>query len=180
MLRKLTLILALVGILGLATAPAVAAAPQDTGILSNIDVTGTIPATDSLPAGTFVGTLDITSLAVQNGQLVASGVLEGVATQGSVVTNITQTFTNVVVGLLSNGTGAACDILTLDLGPLHLDLLGLVVDLAPVNLDITAVPGPGNLLGNLLCAVAGLLDGPGGPLGNLLSGLLGIINNLLG
>ncbi|WP_205829549.1 hypothetical protein [Microbacterium sp. MEC084] len=55
----------------------------------------------------------------------------------------------------------ACDILTLDLGPLHLDLLGLVVDLAPVNLDVTAQPGAGNLLGNLLCAVAGLLDRDG-------------------
>ena len=47
----------------------------------------------------------------------------------------------------SNG----CTILTLDLDPLHLDLLGLVVDLAPVNLDVTAVPGAGNLLGSLLC-----------------------------
>ena len=49
--------------------------------------------------------------------------------------------------------------LHLELGPLDLDLLGLVVHLDPVHLDITAVPGAGNLLGNLLCAVAGLLDG---------------------
>ena len=69
----------------------------------------------------------------------------------------------------------ACTILTLDLGPLHLDLLGLVIDLAPVNLDITAVPGAGNLLGNLLCAVAGLLDGPGNPLG----GIAALLNRLL-
>ena len=62
-----------------------------------------------------------------------------------------------------------CDILFLDLGPLFLDLLGLTVDLAEVILDINAVPGAGNLLGNLLCAVAGLLD-PGG--------LLGVIGNL--
>ena len=68
----------------------------------------------------------------------------------------------------------ACDILNLDLGPLYLDVLGLVVDLSDVQLDITAEPGPGNLLGNLLCAVAGLLDGPGGGLGNLLNRLLGL------
>jgi hypothetical protein len=55
-------------------------------------------------------------------------------------------------------TAAVCDILTLDIGAIHIDLLGLVIDLAPVSLDITAVSGPGNLLGNLLCAVAGLLD----------------------
>jgi hypothetical protein len=46
------------------------------------------------------------------------------------------------------------------------------------KLDITAVRGPGNLLGNLLCAVAGLLDG-GGP-GNLLNNLLRNINRILG
>ena len=75
----------------------------------------------------------------------------------------------------------ACDILTLNLGPLHLDLLGLVVDLDPVNLAITAVPGAGNLLGNLLCGVAGLLDGGllGGGLGGLLNNLLDAIADLL-
>ena len=51
--------------------------------------------------------------------------------------------------------------LHLVLGPLDLDLLGLVVHLDKVVLDITAVPGAGALLGNLLCAVVGLLDGTG-------------------
>lgn len=54
-----------------------------------------------------------------------------------------------------------CDILNLVLGPLDLDVLGLQVHLDTVVLDITAVPGAGNLLGNLLCAVAGLLDNTG-------------------
>ena len=69
---------------------------------------------------------------------------------------------------------AACDILHLILGPLDLDLLGLQVHLDKVVLDIVATPGAGNLLGNLLCAVTGLLDG--GPL----AGLLGQLNDLLG
>jgi hypothetical protein len=51
-----------------------------------------------------------------------------------------------------------CDILNLVLGPLDLNLLGLHVTLNRVVLHIEAIPGPGNLLGNLLCAVAGLLD----------------------
>ena len=67
---------------------------------------------------------------------------------------------------------AACDILHLVLGPLDLNLLGLMVHLDRVVLDITAQPGPGNLLGNLLCAVAGLLD-------NGLQGLLGRLADLL-
>ncbi len=54
---------------------------------------------------------------------------------------------------------ATCEILELTLGPLDPDLLGLVVHLDQVFLEITAEQGPGNLLGNLLCAVAGLLDG---------------------
>ncbi len=71
-----------------------------------------------------------------------------------------------------------CDILQLDLGPLNLDLLGLTIDLSPIDLDINAVPGAGNLLGNLLCAVAGLLD-PGGALGSLLDQLTGVLGDSL-
>lgn len=74
----------------------------------------------------------------------------------------------------------ACDILNLTLGPLDLNLLGLRVQLNQVQLDITAVPGAGNLLGNLLCAVAGLLDSPQLPdLGEVLTNLLNAILGLL-
>jgi hypothetical protein len=82
-------------------------------------------------------------------------------------------------------TPGACDILTLGLGPLDLDLLGLRVALDPVNLLIEAIPGAGNLLGNLLCGVAGLLDGGlglglGGLLNNLLDAIADLLNGLLG
>jgi hypothetical protein len=53
---------------------------------------------------------------------------------------------------------AGCRILRLVLGPLNLNLLGLRVHLNRVVLRIIAQPGPGNLLGNLLCAVANLLN----------------------
>jgi hypothetical protein len=52
-----------------------------------------------------------------------------------------------------------------------------VVTLNQVHLNITAVPGPGNLLGNLLCSVTHLLDG-GNTAG--LQSLLNILNGLLG
>jgi hypothetical protein len=54
----------------------------------------------------------------------------------------------------------SCQVLKLILGPLHLDLLGLNVDLygrnkrSPVIVTIAALPGHG-LLGDVLCAVAG-------------------------
>jgi hypothetical protein len=44
------------------------------------------------------------------------------------------------------------------LDQVDLDLLGLQVHLDTVHLNITAQSGPGNVVGNLLCAVAGLLD----------------------
>jgi hypothetical protein len=69
---------------------------------------------------------------------------------------------------------AACDVLHLVLGPLDLNLLGLRIQLNQVVLDITAVPGAGNLLGNLLCAIVGILDPPG-PLGQLVA----LLNRLL-
>jgi hypothetical protein len=75
---------------------------------------------------------------------------------------------------------ASCEVLNLVLGPLDLDLLGLVIHLDRVVLNITAEPGPGNLLGNLLCAVAGLLDGASLPnlndiLADLLTAIIGIL-----
>jgi hypothetical protein len=73
---------------------------------------------------------------------------------------------------------ASCPILHLVLGPLNLNLLGLNVTLNQVILDITAIPGPGNLLGNLLCDIAGLLN-PGGALTGALQGLAAALNNLL-
>jgi hypothetical protein len=78
-------------------------------------------------------------------------------------------------------TPGACSILTLTLGPLNLNLLGLRVALNQVNLLIEAIPGAGNLLGNLLCAVAGLLDGGllGGPLAGLLTSITNLLNAIL-
>lgn len=71
----------------------------------------------------------------------------------------------------------SCQVLRLVLGPLHLDLLGLVVDLYgkthvnPVIVTINAVPSQG-LLGQLLCGVAG-----GGGI-NSLAGLQSLLSSL--
>jgi hypothetical protein len=46
-----------------------------------------------------------------------------------------------------------CQVLTLVLGPLNLNLLGLIVDLNKVNLSITATRGQG-ALGDLFCQLA--------------------------
>lgn len=82
----------------------------------------------------------------------------------------------------SAATASSCQILNLDLGPLDLNLLGLTVHLNEVVLNIAAQPGAGNLVGNLLCAVANLLNGVnlGGLLGTALTNALTtLLNNLL-
>jgi hypothetical protein len=50
-------------------------------------------------------------------------------------------------------TTGVCPILDLVLGPLHLDLLGLIVDLNQVHLSITATPN-GGVLGSIFCSLA--------------------------
>ena len=71
----------------------------------------------------------------------------------------------------------SCQILRLSIGAIDLNLLGLTVHLNPVLLIINAVPGPGNLLGNLLCAIVNLLNGGGplGPIAALLNQLLALL-----
>jgi hypothetical protein len=77
------------------------------------------------------------------------------------------------------GAGAgSCRVLHLVLAPLNLNLLGLKVHLAQVLLNVVAQSGSGQLLGNLVCAVAHLLD-TGGTLSQLLSKLTAILNQLL-
>lgn len=118
--------------------------------------------------------LQITSVAVQNGQLVATGQI------GSHTFEIPLTLTTTPSGTQGITTQATTDILHLQLGPIHLDLLGLKVDTSKICLDINAISGPGNLLGNLLTSVANLLNG-GTPLGTILGGLSGTqLTQLLG
>ena len=145
-------------------APSATAAPPAAGLTSTI--------TPAQSGGILDGVFTITSVTTNDaGQLIANGVFTGTA-NGQAVTDTAQAPINAPAR-------GSCRILDLTLGPLHLDLLGLTVDLNQVHLVITAVRGPGNLLGNLLCAVAGLLDNPGGN-GGAIQNLLDQINAILG
>ena len=161
-LRRTKPIASIVLALALLVPAAAQAAPSPS---FSIPITGTTAG-----GGTFSGAYNLTSFAVRDGQVVAVGTISGVVTNA----------TGVVGSVLSTAAmpvsvaATTCSILHLDLGPISLDLLGLQVDLSRVVLDITAQAGAGNLLGNLLCAVAGLLDSPGG-LARLLNQILGIL-----
>jgi hypothetical protein len=97
----------------------------------------------------------------QDGAVFAVGTLSATLrrTDGTLVGRVHKPITIPVRSAFSPRDATTCDILDLILGPLHLNLLGLHVDLKKVVLHIVAVSGAGNLLGNLLCAVAHLLDG---------------------
>ena len=67
-------------------------------------------------------------------------------------------------------------ILNLQLGPIHLDLLGPVLDTNQIIVTLNAVSGAGNLLGNLLCAVTNLLNGG---IGGALNQIVDLLNQIL-
>ena len=153
------------GALLLTTAPAAAQTSPLTVPLS-------IPFTDALGGtGTFTGTFTLQRFTTQNGALAAVGTLTGTLTNslGQVIGTVNQQIT-----LPAQIAQATCQILVLELGPLDLNLLGLRIQLNRVVLRITAEQGPGNLLGNLLCGLAGLLDS-----GSELTGIVNALNQIL-
>ena len=133
-----------------------------------------IPINFSSPNGSFTGTFNLTRFVTQNGQLAAVGTLTGTVTNSTGQT-IGAIARNLTLSLIT--INATCDILHLELGPIDLNLLGLVVHVDKIVIDIDAQSGPGNLLGNLLCAIANLLNtnGPLSSLVNLLNQLLGLL-----
>lgn len=132
----------------------------------------------------FVGRFKLKRFQERDGALVAVGRLTGHLGDDFVRRRAALPVTGAAseptqAGFQPEPTPGACEILTLNLGPLDLNLLGLRVALDEVNLLIEAIPGAGNLLGNLLCAVAGLLDGGLPDLGDLLDNLIQAIADLL-
>lgn len=131
------------------------AAPAEDQVAAVTDpVTGSFTDANG-GTGTFNGQFTVTRFVNENGAPAAVGTLTGTLTDstGTTLGQVDQQATAPV-----QIAQASCQILDLVLGPLDLDLLGLVVHLDTVHLSITAEQGPGNLLGNLLCAITGLLD----------------------
>jgi hypothetical protein len=164
------------------------------------------PATNNALSTTVTGTLSINKFVAQNGALLAIGTLAATVPDANgvhtVVTEVTvpvtaaingssggqavaaQPAAAAVAGAQPTGAQAAvvpavasCGILHLVLGPLDVNVLGLVVHLDQVVLDVSAQPGSGNLLGNLLCSLAGILDG--NQLTQVLNQVVNLLNQLL-
>lgn len=168
---SLALILAVLGAIALAPISTEAAKPSAglSGPVSGTTDTG----------GTFEGVVTVTRfVANPDGTLGAVGTLTGTLTDSTLAGGSAPIAGETATFLVTTAAGS-CRILDLTLGPLDLDLLGLEVHLDTVHLEITAQQGPGNLLGNLLCAVANLLNGGGG-LSGVLTQIVNLLNQIIG
>jgi hypothetical protein len=164
---KLLVLAALLGVFAVAPSPA-AAAPSTQTCTDPVQTALSGTFTDA--AGTVYSYTACATLKSVNAADGGTATLRVVGTVTNTATGAVTTFTqNVTAPVTATGT---CTILDLTIGPIDLNLLGLVVHTDTIHLEITAQQGPGNLLGNLLCAIAGLLDGSGGSLTNQIANLI--------
>jgi hypothetical protein len=129
----------------------------------------------------FKGTYTIDRFVARGQQLVAVGDLRG-RLRGK---RVTKRNVRIPVALARAAqqsqippTPNACQILNLTLQPIDLNLLGLRVRTSRIDLRIEGVPGGGNLVGNLLCGILGILDPAATPLGDisrLLNSILALV-----
>ena len=109
----------------------------------------------------FKGTYTISRFIHRGGTVYAVGTLKGTLKHRHVRrtgVRIPVTGFDAAGGAMSSQ--AVCKVLTLTLGPLDLNLLGLRIQLNRINLRITAIPG-GGLLGDLLCSLTNALNPTG-------------------
>jgi hypothetical protein len=180
------LVLALVGVIGLAPHAAVRA--QETPTIDPV------PVTSSKNNGNknFNGTWTIDQFVLQGEEIFAEGTLVGEVTNkhGKVTKSVEETVLLPVSVAQATATGrqfiaqqatpGVCEVLNLVLGPITLNLLGLnlfigsLEDRGPILIEITA-DAAGGLLGQLLCGLAG-----GAPLPDLsqLIQLVQLLNEL--
>jgi hypothetical protein len=158
-------------LLGVTSTAGAAQTTQD--LTKRVKVTGT-----AKNGKKFKGTYTINRFVSRSGKVFAVGTLTGKLKHR----HVTRRGVRIPVSGFGDAGSAqsaqlVCRVLTLTLGPLDLNLLGLRVQLNQVNLRITAIPG-GGLLGDLLCGVANLLNPPallGGNLAAVLNSLLALV-----
>ena len=141
-----------------------------------VPISGVAPNGKQLRSGSFT----IKRFAQRGGQLQAVGKLKG-RLNGKRVNRTVRLPAELASGAQSAQippTPNACQILNLTIQPIDLNLLGLRVRTSRIDLRIEGVPGAGNLLGNLLCGLTGILD-PASLANTPLGQLTQILNALL-
>jgi len=129
---------------------------------STTPLTKTVKMTGTAKNGKkFKGTYTIKRFTHKGSKLFAVGTLKG-KLKGR---RVTKNNVRVPASLARPASAAqipptpnACQILNLTLQPIDLNLLGLRLRTSRIDLRLEGVPGAGNLLGNLLCGITGILD----------------------
>ena len=91
----------------------------------------------------------ITSFRARASGVVASGTLNGTLRSG---TSVSHDSAPVNFAVVARRKGRRCNVITLGLAPLDLELLGVQVTTSNINLDVYALRG--RVLGDLFCALA--------------------------
>jgi hypothetical protein len=156
--------------LGAAGTASAAQQPAETPLTKTVNVTG---------SKGFKGTYAIKRFTTRNGKMYAVGTLQGTVRKNGKTKRVKPRTVSMPATLAGAGGAKAsqvppipgdCTILNLYFAPINLNLLGLSVRTNQIDLRIDAVPGAGNLLGNLLCGITGILN-PTGALGQLTGAL---------
>jgi hypothetical protein len=152
-----------------------ASAQEPVPFAQKVDVTGTNKGKD------FTGTYTIRRFVSSGNRVYAVGRLTGTLKNRRVsrsgVRMPVQLNRPAQASQIPNPTPGACQVLNLTIPPIDLNLLGLRVATSRIELLIEAIPGQNALLGNLLCAITGLLDPQGqsaGVLSRVLNALLAL------
>jgi hypothetical protein len=117
--------------------------------LATVALAAPAPATAETAAdGKVTVRSKVTGFSVANGRLVANGTVTARFSAGGETTKDTAR----VRFRIAQATGRRCDVLTLRLAPLTLELLGVRVQTSAINLEIYGRRGA--LLGDLVCALS--------------------------
>ncbi|MDB5311808.1 MAG: Cadherin domain protein [Gemmataceae bacterium] len=126
------------------------------------------------------------TLTAYSGQGLTTGALTtlfnllSVPAAGSVLSGLTSGSTGTGTGTGTGTTpGAGNPLVTLSLNPLDINLLGLEVQTSPITVTVSALPGNGELLGNVLTLASNLinLQGVNTALNNVLGGVVTLLNS---
>jgi hypothetical protein len=180
-LRLATLVasLACALLIGGAASAQAATAPATVPFAKTLSITGKSSSGKKIKNATFT----IQSFTKKAGKVYANGVARGTFQGKSFKRTVSTPVSDPAVAQGAKTSQLptipnSCQVLNLVLGPINLNLLGLVVRTNQINVRIDAVPGAGNLLGNLLCGITNLLN-PGSLSGTPLGQLTQILNALL-
>ncbi len=156
------------GILDPSTPPAPEQLLQITVKPLDLDLLGLVVQTDPIIVtvstqggdGKLLGNLLTGLKTIVNFDGVGAALNNVLSTTVDLVNSIDLSVLGVGSGSFDNGTDAITPVLDLFVAPVHLDLLGAVVDTNPIHLTITAHSGQGQVLGNVVTELANLFNPP--------------------